>query len=378
MATLAMLRASWRSWFSQDFRIVGPAWLQYVWTFVFCAMVAAGFTLLSFAVNAAGRRNWVGLAQIAEWYRINLVISLCVGYAIHLLMEGAARAIGLERLRRFGRAQRIAFFTGLPVLGVLIGWPLGVRLGLGADLLGWFSLERPAALVGAAGLALLSCLVFYAFFVTKHRQIEAEDLAAEARLKLLQGQIEPHFLFNTLANVIGLMERDTPRAKLMLESFVDYLRASLGSLRHDRHTVGDELALVEAYLQVIGMRMHDRLSWQVDVDEALRPLALPALTLQPLVENAIVHGLEPKVEGGRLSLRGRAEGGRLVFEVDDDGLGLAAAPTAATSGSGSALANTRARLLHRYGTAAGLQVAARPGGGVSARLFLPADMAQRS
>lgn len=376
MSTLAMLRASWRSWFSQDFRIVGPAWLQYVWTFVFCAMVAAGFTLLSFAVNAAGRRHWVGLAQIAEWYRVTLVISLCVGYAIHLLMEGTARAIGLDRLRRLRGLQRLAFFTALPVLGVLIGWPLGVRLAFGADLLGWFSPERPAALVGAAALALLSCLVFYAFFVTKHRQIHAEDLAAEARLKLLQGQIEPHFLFNTLANVIGLMERDTPRAKAMLESFVDYLRASLGSLRHEAHTVGDELALIEAYLQVIGLRMHDRLAWQLDVPEALRPLPLPALIVQPLVENAIVHGLEPKVAGGHVTLRGRLDADRLVFEVEDDGLGLAAGDDAAPRrGSGSALANIRARLAQRWGPAASLEVDARPQGGVTARLRLPAEAA---
>ena len=94
----------------------------------------------------------------------------------------------------------------------------------------------------------------------KNRQIEAERHAAEARLKLLQGQIEPHFLFNTLANVASLMEHDTPRARLMLETFVDYLRASLGSLRVAGHTLGDELTLVEAYLRILQIRMDTRLA----------------------------------------------------------------------------------------------------------------------
>lgn len=373
MFTLAMLRASWRSWFNQDFRVVGPGWLQYLWTFVFCCVVAVGFTLLGFALNAGNARSWNRLSNWWAWYQINLVVSLCVGFTIHLLFDLGARLIGVARLRGLAKGQRIVFFTVVPIVGVAIGWPVGVRWALGTDLRGWFSLDRPGALVGTVALFLLVGFVFFTFFASKHQQIQAENRATEAQLKLLQGQIEPHFLFNTLANVIGLMERDPPRAKAMLESFVDYLRSSLGSLRHEAHTLGDELALVEAYLQVIGMRMDDRLHWHVDVPEALRPLPLPALILQPLVENAVVHGLEPKIEGGRLLLRGRADAGCLELSVEDDGLGLTAAAAVRGNGSGTAIANIRERLQQRFGSLATLDIDPLAAQGVRARLRMPLD-----
>src|SRR5262249_37233350 len=140
---------------------------------------------------------------------------------------------------------------------------------------------------------------------------------------------------------------DTPRAKLMLESFVDYLRSSLGGMRQADHTLGDELGLVEAYLRVIKIRMEDRLHYTIAVPDDLRSLALPALTLQPLVENAVLHGLEPKIDGGSVRIAARLEGPSggftLVLTVDDDGLGLAP-DRPAHRGSGTALANIRERL----------------------------------
>ncbi|HEX7438307.1 MAG TPA: histidine kinase, partial [Caldimonas sp.] len=139
--------------------------------------------------------------------------------------------------------------------------------------------------------------------------IQAENQATEAQLRLLQAQIEPHFLFNTLANVVGLIEADPPRAKLMLESFIDYLRSSLGGLRGERHTLGEEIDLIDAYLRVIAIRMAHRLHYEIDVPDALRALPLPALSLQPLVENAVVHGLEPKIEGGRVRVDAREANG---------------------------------------------------------------------
>ncbi|HKX42713.1 MAG TPA: histidine kinase, partial [Burkholderiaceae bacterium] len=210
------------------------------------------------------------------------------------------------------------------------------------------------------------------------RQLRLERQALEAQLKLLQGQIEPHFLFNTLANVVGLMETDTPRAKLMLESFVDYLRSSLGGMRRADHTLGDELALIDAYLRVIRIRMDERLHYTIDVPEALHGCALPALTLQPLVENAVVHGLEPKIAGGSIRIVGRmgeSRGARrLTLAVHDDGLGLPAnAAQAASAGSGTALANIRERLQQRHGDAASLRVEALATSGVCATLTLPID-----
>jgi sensor histidine kinase YesM len=230
--------------------------------------------------------------------------------------------------------------------------------------------------LGAAVFMLLMMVVFYGYFTIRGLPQRAERQALEAQLKLLQGQIEPHFLFNTLANVVGLMESDTPRAKLMLESFVDYLRSSLGGMRKADHTLGDELGLVEAYLRVIQIRMEDRLHYTIDVRDDLRKLELPALTLQPLVENAVLHGLEPKIDGGSVRIAARLDELRgtrtLVLTIDDDGLGLAQDRPARRSGSGTALANIRERLAQSYGDAAGLRVEPATPGGVRATLTLPA------
>jgi sensor histidine kinase YesM len=195
----------------------------------------------------------------------------------------------------------------------------------------------------------------------------------------LQAQIEPHFLFNTLANVVSLMERDTATAKSMLESFVDYLRASLSGLSRDRHTLADEMRLVQAYLAIARLRMASRLAVTFDVPPSLLALRLPALTLQPLVENAIVHGLEPQIAGGHIAVSGRREGDRLVLTVRDDGRGLPtgsaaaipAAGDAGQAGAGTAIANIRERLARAHPGGASLTLEAVQPHGVQAHLSLP-------
>ena len=372
MNTRALLRASWRSWYSLDFQHVGPAWLQYVWTFVFAAIVAVAFAVLEVAVNAGHIHSPVALlSAFGTSYLHNLVVSLCVAYMIHLLLDLGARLIGVQRLRGLPSRHRSLFFTLVPLSGLAIGWPLGMRLAFGE-----FS-QFPGVWASSITVMLLICGAFVSYFAVKHRELEAERRASEAQLKLLQGQIEPHFLFNTLANVVSLMEVDTPRARAMLESFIDYLRSSLGSLRHEGHTLGDELALVMAYLEVVSIRMDDRLRYRIDVPDALRRARLPALTLQPLVENAIVHGLEPKMEGGQVTVAATSQGGRLVVTVQDDGLGLPADTSRPTqrraNGSGTACHNIRERLLNRHGSAASLHLAAAVPHGVRATLTLPLE-----
>jgi sensor histidine kinase YesM len=160
----------------------------------------------------------------------------------------------------------------------------------------------------------------------------------------------------------------------MLEAFVDYLRASLTALRHDASPLERELALAEAYLRLLGTRMEDRLRFSIEADEAARRAPVPPLLLQPLVENAIRHGLEPKVEGGTVAVQARVVDGRtLVLQVRDDGLGPDAA-TSATSGHGVALDNIRQRLRSRYGDEASLDLQpAHPG--TCATLRLPVEPA---
>ncbi len=177
----------------------------------------------------------------------------------------------------------------------------------------------------------------------------------QAQLHLLQAQIEPHFLFNTLANVQSLMDYDPPRAKLMLETFSDYLRVNLGQIRHADALVAGELDMARHYLQLLQIRMGERLAYEIDAGDAARLALLPSLLLQPLIENAIHHGLEPKVDGGRVLVRAEVAGGRLSISVTDNGDGQAGRRSG-RAGHGMALANIRTRLHTRYGSNASLSL----------------------
>ena len=374
MVNAEQVRTSWRAWLGGDDVRVGPVWVNYAWTVVFGLLCAVGFTILNIAFNAgdpsARLSAWPG------WLRVNLIISLSITLSIRLMFTAASRLIGRARLRSWRKGRRSLYYLVVPILGTALGWPLGMYWALGVDPRRRFSLERPEAVFPSIALAMLITFLFVQFFSMKARQIQAENQATEARLRLLQAQIEPHFLFNTLANVVSLMDGDTPRAKAMLESFVDYLRASLTGFGHGTHTVGDEIDLVEAYLRIIKMRMEDRLRYEIDVPSALRSRALPALTLQPLVENAVVHGLEPQIGGGTIRVAAALERGLLVLTVDDDGAGIGggtpAPPAKARGNTGTALANIRERLRQVYGDAAVLRLEAVAPHGARARLALPA------
>ncbi len=370
----ALLRESWRSWVSNDMRQpVGPWWLQALWTALFCAALAVLFTLVGFMAFARGEGSGRSLAGWALWYGRNLVVCLSVGTMVHLLFAGLRRHVpAVRRVARWRPWQRTLFFTTVPMAGVAVGWPVGVALA-GADIVLWIGSREGRNLV--AGTLLLSLgisFLLHHFFAAKTRQVEAERSATEARLRLLQGQIEPHFLFNTLANVAALIDTDAPKARAMLEAFTDYLRTSLGALRGGHSTLAQEIGLAQAYLSVLQSRMEDRLQFAVEHDPALAAARLPALVLQPLVENAVHHGLEPKVEGGHVLVRARSEGATLVLQVADDGVGLAAAAARRRKGHGLALANLRERLAALYGSEASLTVA-ESSPGTLATLRLPLE-----
>ena len=368
--TASVLRASARSWISSDLQRVGPYWLQWMWTLLFSAVLAVGFTALGyFMFGHRGAMTTPG--GLLTWYGKNLIVCFTVAGLIHVLYEGLGHLLGgPAALRRWGNGQRTLFYGGVPMLGVALGWPLGVTLA-GGEMLHWMSGENGLrlALMGM-GIGFVLTFFFHHWFSAKARQYQAEKRATEAQLKLLQAQIEPHFLFNTLANVQSLMDHDPPKARQMLASFTDYLRASLKTLRRDDSAVADELELARSYLELLQARMDDRLRFDIDADEAARQQPLPPLLLQPLVENAVVHGLEPSIEGGRVSVSARVQGGRLVLEVLDDGHGPEAPPSGARRGNGVALQNIRERLLARYGERARLSIEpAHPG--TRARIELP-------
>lgn len=200
---------------------------------------------------------------------------------------------------------------------------------------------------------------------------EAGRLVAEARLRALQAQIEPHFLYNTLANVLGLIGPAPEQARHMLERLIDFLRASLAASRAEHATVGGELDLAGAYLDVLAVRLGTRLRYRIEADAACRTCAIAPMLLQPLVENAVMHGIEPKVEGGEIVLRARCDDRVLCIEVSDDGAGLGHAPP--RPGGGVGLGNLRERLRSLYGKNAQVQLIENQTGGVSSRLLLPFD-----
>ena len=203
---------------------------------------------------------------------------------------------------------------------------------------------------------------------------EAEQLkrqVVEARMAAIQAQVEPHFLFNTLASIDHLIETDPPRASRMQKSLIALLRATMPSLREGQvgpRSLAQELAVIEPYLEILKVRMEDRLTTLIDVPEGLRSAELPSMMVQGLVENAIKHGLEPKPDGGTLSVKAEIIHGQLVVTVQDSGVGLGASPV---SGSGTGLANIRDRLGLLYGEQARLDVTSRPDGGTQATLTLP-------
>lgn len=366
------LSLAWQSWISNDLDPHGPEWLQWLLTLLFCAVVAMCLTVLGVALNAIGGSSaWQRPDLWLRWFGKNLVVSCVIGFLIHTMFVLLIPAIGKARIRGWSETGRTLFFSGVPLVGVAIGWPAGFWL-VRHDADAWLARVDGDVVVGILLMALLFSFVFFQIFGARSRQVVAERRALEAQLKLLQAQMEPHFLFNTLAGVQTLIDTDPVRAKRMLESFTDYLRATVGSLRTEDSTLAAELALAESYLALMRERMEDRLRYTVQADEGLQHARLPALMLQPLVENAIHHGLEPKVDGGTLRIAARRDGDALLVEVCDDGRGPDAPPR--RGGHGVALDNLRQRLQGRWGDAASLTLApAAPGTRATLRIPLEAN-----
>lgn len=202
----------------------------------------------------------------------------------------------------------------------------------------------------------------------------------EARLQALQAQVEPHFLYNTLANVQALTEVDPPAANKMVGHLIEYLRAALPKMRETSSTIGQEVELARAYLNILKMRMGARLDFAINVPDELNSVPFPPLMLPSLVENAIKHGLEPVREGGRIDVIAEKVGERFRIIVKDTGRGLAANGTTsanAETGGGVGLANIRERLLALYGETAKLSLESNEPKGVIATIEIPAEAMMR-
>ncbi len=240
-------------------------------------------------------------------------------------------------------------------------------------------------------LAMLWIVASLIIKISYKRQVQAQAAAAqavevaesealkrqvvEARMAAMQAQIEPHFLFNTLASIDHLIEVDPPRASQMQKNLIALLRAAMPTLREtdgatasQSRDLGRELAVIRPYLEILKVRMEERLATEIDVPDGLLSAEFPTMMLQTLVENAVKHGLEPKPEGGKLVIKAEIVHGKLALTVQDSGLGFG---QAATAGTGVGLANIRERLQLLYGTKAGLTIGENPGGGTRVTLSVP-------
>jgi hypothetical protein len=199
---------------------------------------------------------------------------------------------------------------------------------------------------------------------------------SEARMQMMQAQVEPHFLFNTLASVEHLIETNPPRASAMQRSLIQYLRAVLPQMRDSNLTtsLGRELDMVTSYLDLLKMRMEERLTVAIEVPDGLRSAAFPPMMLQSMVENAIKHGLECKPEGGTLKVQAEVAHNKLRVTVSDDGVGFGVMPS---NGTGLGLTNIRERLKLLHGEAGHLHIAANSPSGVIATIEVPYQLAAK-
>jgi LytS/YehU family sensor histidine kinase len=199
---------------------------------------------------------------------------------------------------------------------------------------------------------------------TRRMALEKESLSAN--LRLLQAQIEPHFLFNTLSNVVSLIDTQPTKGKAMLLDLTQYLRTSLSRTLPEKTTLDQEIKMIKAYLNIQKIRMDERLNFKIDVPDALRQQSFPPMLLQPLVENAVKHGLEPKIEGGEIIIKALEENELLRVEIMDDGLGFSD-----FNKSGVGIVNVRERLALLFGEKGRLMIEEKEPHGVRAIIEVP-------
>ena len=345
-----------------------------------CLGIAIFLTVLD------GRGFWRKLVYSLSIGVICTVIVDVTRIALAALTDTLRRARGLT-------AQDGTGFTGwagaIPgsLLAMVLGPPAGLWLGdqftgyTSPSLLSFGPNARVTLVITVIATTITVVVIgtFERLSAARAQAEAAQRQAAENQLRLLQSQLEPHMLFNTLANLRVLIALDPQRAQAMLDRLIGFLRATLTASRQDHHALAAEFRHTDDYLALMAVRMGPRLAVNLQLPDELAALPLPPLLLQPLVENAIKHGLEPKVAGGRLDVSARREGRQLVLQVRDTGVGLGAAAALAAAGpaggTGFGLEQVRSRLATLYGRRAALTLAPAVDaeGGALATITLPLD-----
>ena len=344
-----------------------------------------------------------GLALLFGWQRVLFTLAFTCVISLPLAL-GWKSGFGSLMARSLGLG-----FVAMLVFGLFEQWPsrlpswlarwvlqvVGVMVAMPAATFTIYTLstapgappfwhvpDRMAGFSGLTGLGIfiapwvaLAALVRQKDALARHQALqfelersEYERQALDARLHLVQAQVAPHFLFNTLANVQALVDSGSPQASAVLRSLVAYLRAAVPRLDEPVTTLKQELELVTAYLELMHMRMPDRLKFALHFEESELALRCPPLTLLTLVENAVRHGIDPGEEGGRIDIHVERHGERCVVRVVDTGIGLGAS----NGGLGTGLSTLRERLQLVFGGAAELRVRANAPRGVVAEVEIPA------
>jgi sensor histidine kinase YesM len=355
------------------FRRWKPSTLRsFVLTAIMCAMIIA---LISISIAAfGGRLTWRRIQEVA-------IFTTAIAYSQHFLYTLVIRLARRKEALAPWLMHPIALGLVLPLVGIYIGYVLAISIITGSLRLfsiseGWREFVFASCIAIAIGWMLWEAVEASRLReVARRERAELEATAARsdkeratAELKTLRAQVEPHFLYNTLSNVVSLIDREPATAKHMTERLIGYLRHTLDASRRDHATVGDELMIIADYLEILRLRMGERLGYAINADDTVRALPLSPMLLQPLVENAIKHGLEPKIEGGRITVSATANDGVLEICVEDTGLGFGVATD--TAGSGSGLANVRARLKALYGESAKFNIE-QPKEGTRIRITIP-------
>jgi two-component system sensor histidine kinase AlgZ len=325
-----------------------------------CAAIALILTVILATGRGLSLRGWL------LGFSYNLAYSLAIGVSISGLYRFVHPRM-LPRLR--GRLGAAAAHALVLVSGVAIGAEISTRL---VDLLGGppATMTRGNVLRIGLVIAIVSTLLLLAFERVELTAEQARKEALRARLEALQARTNPHFLFNSLNTVAGLIEDQPKTAERILEKLAHLFRYSLDGSQASWVRLEQELAAVESYLEVEKIRLGDRLRVETAVDADTGSILVPPLILQSLVENAVLHAVAPRREGGRLVVRAVRDGSTVQISVADDGPGLGLSPH---RGSGSSLSDLRRRLEIAYGGRARVEIGSRPGDGTRVTLTLPAE-----
>lgn len=353
--------------------------------------------------SAAVPAEPLGLCRVLGWRRLRVVLVASLVLSV-LLLPGweASWSVLFARIAFLGLVQLLVFglFERWPrrlprwlprwvlqVAGVAMAAPPAVAAAYSlttyGDAVHWTQAgDRMSgyAMIAAIGTLAAPWIAMSALYRQISQETQRQALAfelersehrrtaAESRLRLLQAQVEPHFLFNTLANVRELVDAGSPQASTLLDSLIAYLRAAVPRLHEPASTLAQEMQLTQAYLDIMHMRMPDRLRFALQADDAALALQCPPMTLLTLVENAVRHGIDPAEAGGRIEVRVRVRAGRCRIEVADTGVG----PVAAGEGPGTGLANLRERLQLAFDGDAQLRLVPLAPHGACARIEFPA------